>query len=126
MTTIFLIQAFTIFLFHWIADFLLQTHEMSINKSKSFYWLTLHVYYYMLGITPIGILLWFFIGFHGWFIAILWVLLNGLLHWITDYNTSRWTSKLWAKGSIHNFFVVIGLDQMIHYICLFATFALFN
>ncbi len=45
-------------------------------------------------------------------------------HWITDYFTSRWTSKLYAKGDIHNFFVVVGLDQFIHYTTLLGTYFL--
>lgn len=45
-----------------------------------------------------------------------------ITHWITDYNTSRWTSKLWAKGDVHNFFVVVGGDQLIHYLTLLITY----
>jgi len=31
-------------------------------------------------------------------------------------------AKLWAKGDVHNFFVSIGFDQVLHYIQLFITF----
>lgn len=117
---ILIIQILAIVFFHWVADFLMQTHEMAINKSKSNYWLTKHIKSYMLGILPITF---FLINFGAGILAcLLWWGLNGALHWVTDYFTSRWTSKLWAKGDIDNFFVVIGFDQMIHYICLFTTY----
>lgn len=122
MTLIILSQIVIILFFHWFADFILQTHEMAINKSKSNYWLTKHVMSYMTGILPIALLVMYLSGsFVG---AFLWWMLNGGLHWVTDYNTSRWTSKLWAKQETHNFFIVIGLDQFIHYICLIGTYTL--
>jgi len=45
-----------------------------------------------------------------------------LTHWFTDLFTSRWTSKLWEKKDVHNFFVVIGLDQLIHATTLLITY----
>ncbi len=115
---------------HWIADFIFQTHEESINKSKSNYWLSLHVIKY----SNIVTLLWFpFIIFYSnikagkefsYMIsyALLIMLITFITHWITDYFTSRWTSKLYTKGDIHNFFVVVGLDQFIHFTTLFLTY----
>ena len=50
-----------------------------------------------------------------------WILLNGVLHLITDAVTSRITYKLWGRSKMHDFFVVVGFDQMIHYTCLFVT-----
>lgn len=123
MTITILIQIFAIIFIHWIADFILQTHEMAINKSKSNYWLTQHVKSYMFGLLLITYMIIHFGGtLHG---AFFWWILNGALHWITDYFTSRWTSKLYASGNFHNFFVVIGFDQFIHYLCLFTTYAYF-
>lgn len=107
---------------HWVADFLCQTHEMSIKKSKSNKWLSYHVSVYSLVTTVF------------WTMAMFRVdplinlpLVFGITfvtHWITDYFTSRWTSKLYAKGDIHNFFVVVGLDQFIHYTTLLGTYSL--
>lgn len=122
MNEVTLLQIVVMIFFHWVADFLLQTHEMSINKSKSNYWLTKHIKAYMLGLLPITYMVIHFGGTIGG--AFLWWVLNGGLHWVTDYFTSRWTSKLWAKQEVHNFFVVIGLDQFIHYICLFGTYVI--
>jgi hypothetical protein len=47
-----------------------------------------------------------------------------IFHTITDYFTSRLNSKLWKKGDVHNFFVSIGFDQVLHYVQLFLTYKL--
>lgn len=87
-----------------------------------------------------------------WFADAVFVLVNGGLHFITDAITNRITSKLWfferqvgiwaqadyaypkhnktlvnpwtplEGNQRHWFFVMIGLDQFIHYCCLFGTF----
>ena len=55
---------------------------------------------------------------------VVWIVVNGALHFVTDAITSRITGYFWAKNDAHNFFVVIGFDQMIHYFCLFGTLIL--
>jgi hypothetical protein len=96
---------------HFIADFLCQTDWMALNKSKNNYALGSHV-----GVYTIVLFL-----TSGWFI---WAIVNGILHFITDYITSRITSKLWAEKKVRLFFNVIGLDQLIHYTCLFITYVI--
>ena len=98
-----------ILIIHFIADFVLQSSWMAQNKSKSNIALLTHVLVYMVPFLLIGF----------WY-----ALLNAFLHFIIDYNTSRLTSKLWAEGKVHWFFVVIGLDQTLHFICLFSTYIL--
>jgi hypothetical protein len=51
---------------------------------------------------------------------LLFVLGNGILHFSTDYFTSRWSSRLFGNDW-HTFFVVIGFDQLIHQLTLAAT-----
>ena len=54
--------------------------------------------------------------------AILFVLITFFWHTITDYITSREVKKMFDKGDVHNGFVLIGGDQIAHYIQLFLTY----
>ena len=53
--------------------------------------------------------------------AITFTVVNAALHFVTDYITSRITSKLWAKQDWHRFFVTIGFDHLIHQATLAFT-----
>ena len=101
------------FFTHFVADFVFQSHEMSINKSKSIRWLTKHIGVYTIGWIPFTLL------FMGLSMNALWfLLLVFATHWITDYFTSKGTSYLWKQERVHDFFVLIGFDQFIHGITL--------
>lgn len=110
---------------HWVGDFLLQNTNMATNKSKSNYWLSMHVltytatwiypvWAYDIWIHPLSI----------WSI-ILFLLVTGVSHFITDYFTSRWTSKLYKAEKWYGFpafFSVIGLDQLLHFTQLILSY----
>lgn len=110
---------------HFVGDFLLQSDQMALNKSKSDRWLLLHVLVY-----AACFLLW------GWRFA----LVTFVLHLLTDCVTSRITSRLWfvvpagnsghftyAPGNRrHWFFVAIGADQLLHYVALALTWRLWQ
>lgn len=96
---------------HWIADFVMQTARMAKGKSSSNKWLLAHTGTYTLVMMAMTL-------------QPMYAIVNGVIHTIVDYGTSRWTSKLWAKGDVHNFFVVIGLDQLIHITTLVITYGL--
>jgi len=113
-----------ILLLHWVADFLLQTDQQAVNKSKSMYHLLDHTLTYSL--------LWF------WAVLIFTTILEHrtqdvitlavkfsaitfVAHTITDYFTSRLNAKLWAKKDMHYFFVSVGFDQVLHYVQLILT-----
>lgn len=119
---------FGLYLSHFIGDFLLQSDWMALNKSKNWRALCLHCLVYSLCFFWLG---WVF------------VLVTFLLHLLTDAVTSRVTSKLWFVDLFarynegtptkypwfanvnmkkrHWFFVMIGLDQLIHLVTLEAT-----
>lgn len=91
---------------HFVADFVLQSDWMALNKSKRNSILALHVGIYSTCFLWLGPL------YAG---------LNLVAHFVTDWMTSRWTSRLYKAGKRHWFFVVIGLDQVAHYVVLFLT-----
>ncbi len=97
------LEILAILALHFIGDFVGQTDEMAKNKSKSNKWLLAHLLVYTAVLLPYNPV---------------WALINGVLHLMVDWVTSRWSSRLYAKGDIHNFFVVIGFDQLIHASCL--------
>jgi len=99
---------------HWVADFALQTHWQASNKSKRLDALAKHVTSYTATLAVTSV---FLFGIGG----IPFAAVNGLLHFGTDYFTSRWSSRLYAKQDWHNFFVVIGFDQLIHQATLATT-----
>lgn len=116
------IEIISIVLIHWFADFVLQTDEQAKGKSKenkcllahtlsySFVWFVIGVFLIPLGVLPLEVLC--FVG------------ITFVAHTITDYYTSRLNSKLWAEGKVHNFFVSVGFDQVLHYAQLFLTYLL--
>jgi len=110
---------------HFIADFLLQTDQMAQNKSKSNYWLAVHVLYYGIGCIPL-VLYYSYCRIMQPNDILAFLAINLILHFIVDYFTSRLNSKLWQAKEIHWFFVSIGFDQLLHYSCLFVTFEYFK
>ena len=108
-------QIVGVILLHFIFDFVLQSHWMASNKSKNNTALFCHVSVYTIGLCLIGMMF----GEDN-LIGVYWVLGNAALHFATDYTTSRITSKLFAKDW-HNFFVVVGIDQVLHYVTIFST-----
>ena len=92
---------------HFVADFIMQSDRVALNKSRSNSILLQHVAIYGAFLLPFGLV---------------FALVNAGLHFVTDYCTSRATSALWKRNQRHWFFVVIGLDQAIHMTCLFASY----
>ena len=54
-----------------------------------------------------------------------WLIVNMVLHLVTDAITSRYTKQYWAEGKTKEFFTMIGFDQFIHATCLIGTTQLF-
>lgn len=119
-----------LFFFHWLADFIFQTRQMANNKSKSNYWLSRHVVAYTV-VLALGTMLAPGIGNAplGSTVAtkcLLFIGLNGSIHWVIDWCTSKMTTTFWKQSQIdpeayHRFFAMIGFDQLLHIIVLTIT-----
>lgn len=103
-------------LVHWFADFVLQTDWQAQNKSKNNEALTHHVLVYTACLLAGSLM----IGLPA-LVALTFTIFNGAFHFATDWFTSRWAAEMHRKGDRHNFFVVVGLDQLIHQLTLAAT-----
>ncbi len=99
-----------VLILHWIFDFVLQSEKMALNKSKHFGYLCEHCAVYSLWGLMIGL---------PFNIAITFILFLYISHLFVDGITSKITAKLWEMKEVHYFFVVIGLDQFIHYATIF-------
>lgn len=110
-----------ILIVHFLADFALQTHEQSQGKSEGSQpwnkWLFYHVATYSM--------IWFIVCL-GLGLTLLkaftFFAITGLLHYQTDWITARIGKPFWEKQDFHNGFVVVGFDQVLHYLQLYYTF----
>jgi hypothetical protein len=120
--------AFLIIVIHWIADFVMQTDKMAKGKSNNSFDLIHHTATYSAFWMICIQFLWNQNHNTEWVLltTLKFTLITFISHTIQDYFTSRLNSKLWAKGDVHNFFVSIGFDQVLHYAQLFLTFYILN
>ena len=106
-----------ILLIHFLADFGLQTHEQATRKSMDNKQLAYHVGVY----TAV----WFVAGismFGDIQKTVTFALITFICHFLTDYVTSRIGKPYWEKKDFHNAFVIVGFDQLLHYVQLFLTY----
>jgi len=109
---------------HWIGDFMLQKEEWAVTKHNNFTNLQKHTAVYTLTIS-IFVGIWMLLQSEIEFRLIsllLFMLVTSIVHTIIDFITSKITHRLYDKGNMHVFFIVIGLDQLLHYIILILTF----
>lgn len=119
-----MISIYTVLTFmfiHWVFDFFLQTDEMARGKSSSNKHLCDHIGSYCAGLWIMALLNTSYFNFNFAMIAV-WIILNSFFHFFTDYVTSRASSLLFKAENYHDAFVVIGIDQFIHYATLFMSF----
>lgn len=100
-----------VLILHFIGDFIMQSDRMGTCKSNNSVVLGEHVMIYSVPLMLV--------------FGVQYGVINGLMHFLTDFSTSRWTSYLWKKKKRHWFFVVIGLDQLLHLLVLILTYNLF-
>ncbi len=109
-----------IFVAHYIADFIVQTSWQATNKSSNIGALSSHIFTYTLTlgfITALGLLA-FGLPLQ---LAFSYAMLNGVLHFATDFVTSRLSKKAHESGNQKQFWMIIGMDQLIHQLCLLVT-----
>lgn len=126
-----LITILSILVIHWIADFVFQTDKQAKGKSNNWSDLLSHTFNYSFVWWVMG-LIYLAFSFKQFPIQptsnLLPILYFGIItficHTITDYFTSRLNKYLWNKGRVHDFFISIGFDQLLHYFQLFLTYKL--
>lgn len=106
----------TLALFHWLGDFVMQSDEMAKGKSKSLAVLLLHVCVYTWVMIGAGIIV-----MPDAYAALRWVAVNAGLHLAVDFVTSRIGACYFARGDVHNGWVMVGFDQFLHLACLALT-----
>jgi hypothetical protein len=129
---------------HYVGDFLFQTNNMAKNKSKSIDALFGHTLTYT--VTMLMFLAFYTqfrfnygptIALPLWFIFAIVTLAT---HTLTDFVTSRISSIIFESAmkdykdgfynefgqKYHEYFVVIGFDQLIHFVTIWATLYALN
>jgi len=118
-----LILVISVIIAHYFADFICQDEKWAIGKRTSIKLLLKHTITYSIVLTVL-------------LLGVLWIkplyilyffLFNFTAHTIIDYFTSKLVGKRFDEkhlgSSIPNLgaFSMIGLDQVLHYICLFGS-----
>lgn len=109
---------FTVFIVaHYVGDFMLQSRKIATKKSSSILALSIHVAIYAATLLVFSLLVNFTPHQRAMF-----VIYNGLLHFITDYISSRITAKALSNGNTKKFWDTIGVDQFTHIYTLYITY----
>jgi len=110
-----------ILLIHFLGDFALQTPEQASNKSSSGYFLLMHVATYS---AVWFIAMYAMTGMLRLSFCFTWA--TFVMHYLTDYITSRISKKFFEVKDYHNGFVVVGFDQVLHYLQLLFTYEILS
>ena len=107
-----------ILMIHFLADFVLQTDSQAKLKSSNVNALYCHTFTYSLVWWMASSLI------LGIFDGTIFAFITFATHTFIDFITSRIGKSYWEKGDYHNGFVVVGADQVLHYLQLYYTFKL--
>lgn len=114
---------------HWFADFVEQSHWQATNKAINNKALLEHTSAYSSLWFAVMIIVYSFTGFTNVGVITMAALFAGITfvaHTVTDYFTSRWSKHFFDKKDYHNGFVVVGFDQILHYLQLYFTYKLLS
>lgn len=115
--TIQLTTLFFILLVHYLADFGLQTHNQATTKYLGGTGLFGHIAVYSL-VWLLAI--WVYTGQVKE--SLIFTLITFIAHGITDVVTANIGKPFWEKKDFHNGFVVVGADQLLHYLQLIILY----
>jgi hypothetical protein len=102
---------------HAAGDFLLQGSTLSKLKATKFYYLLAHVGIYtvfFIAVSPMLLGLTFMQG-------LIFSLVNGVLHLVVDFVTSRLKKKYWDLNET-KYLAVVSFDHIIHIIILISSY----
>jgi hypothetical protein len=105
-----------ILLIHFLADFGLQTHDQATGKGKGWAFINRDLFKHVLTYS----LVWFvwLMCHYGFWATVLGTGFIFITHYVTDWITSRLSKPLFETQDFHNGFVIVGADQVAHYITL--------
>lgn len=108
---------------HWLADFVLQSDRMAKQKATMPSILLQHVTIYTFVLTIVFVVsYWILITPSTIADAIVWFfLITFVAHFVTDFFMSKINSYLWREQRVHDFFVSVGFDQLLHAAQLYFT-----
>jgi hypothetical protein len=113
---------------HFLADFVYQSREIATTKSSNNISLLKHVgtYTYVFVVQSVLDITLFSALRDNWKTAsidrhIAFIGINVVLHFVTDYFTSRASTKAYKAGDLHRFWCIIGFDQMLHATTLYYS-----
>lgn len=113
---------------HFLADFVYQSREIATTKSSNNISLLKHVgtYTYVFIVQSVLDITLFSALRDNWKTAsidrhIAFIAINVVLHFVTDYFTSRASTKAYQAGDLHRFWCIIGFDQMLHATTLYYS-----
>jgi hypothetical protein len=108
------IRLIILVILHFLADFVFQTRDMAINKTRSYKALSKHC---------VVVFLFMFFGSMNFYFA----LTNAVLHGFIDKNIWRYYRRQNKKEGINpcedqKFYITLGMDQAIHMIVMLISF----
>lgn len=111
-------------MFHIVSDTIFQTEKQNVSKYEDKRCLIRHVLLYSINMTIPFILFEYYgifgLNFNNHILdPIIFFMVMFISHYIIDYNISKRIYKLWEKKI--KFFLLVQLDQFLHYIVLFIT-----
>jgi hypothetical protein len=107
---------------HYISDFILQTRHIANRKSTSLYYLSLHVGIYSVATIIFWMVFSLFVPNLTLMTLFFVFIVTFVSHWVTDFITSKFTTKYYKLEKYKEFFSMIGFDQWVHALTLFLTY----